>query len=95
MTSNLANKLGKLWNTTLDLWLNLQQKYDLWCATNKLIQENNMSNVFARPAKPNAPIVVKFELREVFIVGNKQFLTYEEAAELGKPIKRAIKKVKV
>ena len=37
MTSNLANKLGKLWNTTLDLWLNLQQKYDLWCATNKLI----------------------------------------------------------
>ncbi len=54
-----------------------------------------MSNVFTRPAKPNAPIVVKFELRKVFIVGNKQFLTYEEAMELGKPVKRAIKKVKV
>jgi len=37
VTLNLANKLGKLWNTTPDLWLNLQQKYDLWCATNKLI----------------------------------------------------------
>jgi hypothetical protein len=33
-----------------------------------------MSNVFARPAKPNAPIVVKFELREVFIVGINSFL---------------------
>ena len=52
-----------------------------------------MSNVFARPVKPNAP--VKYELREVFIVGDKQFLTYEEALELGLPIKRAIKKVKV
>lgn len=54
-----------------------------------------MSNVFARPAKPGTPVVDKFELREVFIVGDKQFLTYEEAVELGKPVKRAIKKVKV
>ena len=52
-------------------------------------------NVFARPANPNKPVVDKFELREVFIVGDKQFLTYEEAVELGKPVKRAIKKVKV
>ena len=54
-----------------------------------------MSNVFARPAKPGTLIVDKFELREVFIVGDKQFLTYQEATELDKPIKRAIKKVKV
>jgi hypothetical protein len=54
-----------------------------------------MSNVFARPAKPGTSVVDRFELREVFIVGDKQFLNYEEAVELSKPIKRAIKKVKV
>lgn len=37
VTSDIANKLGKLWNTTPEFWLNLQQKYDLWSANNKLI----------------------------------------------------------
>ena len=54
-----------------------------------------MSNVFTRPSKPGTPIVDKFELREVFVVGHKQFLTYQEATELDKPVKRAIKKVKI
>ena len=54
-----------------------------------------MSNVFTRPSKPGTPVVDKFELREVFVVGHKQFLSYEEAMELGKPVKRTIKKVKV
>ena len=30
ITANIAVRLSKLFNTTPQLWLNLQQKYDIW-----------------------------------------------------------------
>ena len=32
VTPEMALRLSKLFGTTPELWLNLQQKYDLWCA---------------------------------------------------------------
>ncbi len=34
VTANIALRLSKTFNTTPDLWLNLQLKYDLWHAEN-------------------------------------------------------------
>ena len=34
VTSNLALRLSRTFNTTPDLWLNLQMEYDLWHAEN-------------------------------------------------------------
>ncbi len=31
ITPEMALRLSKLFRTTPELWLNLQQKYDLWC----------------------------------------------------------------
>lgn len=35
ITSEMALRLAKLFRTTPELWLNLQQKYDLWTACKK------------------------------------------------------------
>lgn len=32
ITPEMALRLSRLFSTTPELWLNLQQKYDLWCA---------------------------------------------------------------
>ncbi|KAB8316175.1 HigA family addiction module antidote protein [Tolypothrix campylonemoides VB511288] len=32
ITPNMALRLASAFQTTPELWLNLQQKYDLWCA---------------------------------------------------------------
>lgn len=34
VTANIALRLSRTFNTTPDLWLNLQMKYDLWHAEN-------------------------------------------------------------
>ena len=35
VTPNMALRLATALQTTPELWLNLQQKYDLWCAANE------------------------------------------------------------
>ncbi|HDY67524.1 hypothetical protein LCGC14_2381770 [marine sediment metagenome] len=35
VTPNMALRLAKAFNTTPELWLNLQQNYDLWHASRK------------------------------------------------------------
>jgi addiction module HigA family antidote len=35
ITPNMALRLSRAFGTTPELWLNLQQKYDLWCAANE------------------------------------------------------------
>ncbi|MBW4634521.1 MAG: HigA family addiction module antidote protein [Iphinoe sp. HA4291-MV1] len=35
ITPNMALRLATAFGTTPELWLNLQQKYDLWCAANE------------------------------------------------------------
>ncbi|MBW4625731.1 MAG: HigA family addiction module antidote protein [Brasilonema octagenarum HA4186-MV1] len=35
VTPNMALRLARAFQTTPELWLNLQQKYDLWCAANE------------------------------------------------------------
>ncbi|MDF5722804.1 MAG: HigA family addiction module antitoxin [Rhizonema sp. PD37] len=35
ITPNMALRLSAAFQTTPELWLNLQQKYDLWCAANE------------------------------------------------------------
>ncbi len=35
ITPNMALRLAKAFNTTPELWLNLQQNYDLWHASRK------------------------------------------------------------
>ena len=35
VTPNMALRLATAFQTTPELWLNLQQKYDLWCAANE------------------------------------------------------------
>ncbi|HYX18551.1 MAG TPA: HigA family addiction module antitoxin [Nostoc sp.] len=35
VTPNMAFRLATALQTTPELWLNLQQKYDLWCAANE------------------------------------------------------------
>lgn len=34
ITPEMALRLGRAFNTTPDLWLNLQKNYDLWCVIN-------------------------------------------------------------
>jgi antitoxin HigA-1 len=36
VSSQMALKLGKAFNTTPDLWLNMQYKYDLWQTKQKI-----------------------------------------------------------
>jgi addiction module HigA family antidote len=35
VTAAIAIKFAEAFNTTPELWLNLQQKYDLWCEANQ------------------------------------------------------------
>ena len=35
ITSDMALRLSKAFDTTPDLWANLQKNYDMWCAENK------------------------------------------------------------
>lgn len=35
ITPNMALRLATAFQTTPELWLNLQQKYDLWCAAHE------------------------------------------------------------
>ena len=45
ITPNIALRLAAAFQTTPELWLNLQQKYDLWCATNELEDWKHISPV--------------------------------------------------
>lgn len=50
VSANTAIRLAKVFNTTPDLWLNLQQKYDLWKAEqNKALRSETI--------KPLVPMV--------------------------------------
>ncbi len=39
ITPNMALRLSVAFQTTPELWLNLQQKYGLWCAANESAKE--------------------------------------------------------
>lgn len=45
VTPEMALRLSKLFSTTPELWLNLQQKYDLWCAWEVHPEINEISAV--------------------------------------------------
>jgi addiction module HigA family antidote len=51
ITANIALRLSKALNTTPELWLNLQQKYDIWKAEHdKCISSLNIQPIVNVPA---------------------------------------------
>jgi addiction module HigA family antidote len=45
VTPNIALRLASAFQTTPELWLNLQQKFDLWCAKNESEEWKNISPI--------------------------------------------------
>jgi addiction module HigA family antidote len=45
VTPNIALRLANAFQTTPELWLNLQQKFDLWCAKNESEEWKNISPI--------------------------------------------------
>ena len=45
ITSEMALRLSKALNTSPELWLNLQTKYDLWIAAHKTTEWENIKSV--------------------------------------------------
>lgn len=51
ITANIAVRLSKVFNTTPELWLNLQQKYDIWEAEhNKYICSEHITPIIPMSA---------------------------------------------
>ncbi len=46
VTAEMAIRLGKVFNTTPDLWLNIQRNYDLWHAKQRIKKEVNKLKPF-------------------------------------------------
>jgi addiction module HigA family antidote len=45
VTPNLALRLASAFQTTPELWLNLQQKFDLWCAKHESEEWKNITPI--------------------------------------------------
>jgi addiction module HigA family antidote len=45
VTPNMALRLASAFQTTPELWLNVQQKYDLWCAENESEDWKNIAPI--------------------------------------------------
>ncbi len=45
VTPNIALRLATAFQTTPELWLNLQQRYDLWCAENESEEWKNITPI--------------------------------------------------
>ncbi|WP_207679448.1 HigA family addiction module antitoxin [Desulfonema magnum] len=49
VTPEMALRLSQAFGTTPDLWLNLQKKYDLWCAMNTNSDWKNVREICREP----------------------------------------------
>lgn len=45
ITPDMALRLSQAFDTTPDLWVNLQKNYDLWCAQNKSTEWQEVSKI--------------------------------------------------
>ncbi len=53
ITADVALKLSKVLNTSVELWLNLQQKYDIWNVEHdKSLHTENIKPIVSMAAKP-------------------------------------------
>ncbi|MCP4353053.1 MAG: HigA family addiction module antidote protein [Desulfobacterales bacterium] len=46
VTPEMALRLSQAFGTTPDLWLNLQKKHDLWCASNDTQEWKNIQQIY-------------------------------------------------
>ncbi len=53
VTPEMALRLSQAFGTTLDLWLNLQKKYDLWCAMNNTYKWKDVKQINISSASLN------------------------------------------
>ena len=50
VTPEMALRLSRAFDTTPDLWLNLQKKYDLWCAENQTDGWKEVQSLYTAPS---------------------------------------------
>lgn len=53
ITAEMAIRLGKVFNTTPDLWLNMQRSYDLWHAKKRMKAETKKLKPFEHRIETN------------------------------------------
>jgi len=51
VTPEMALRLSMAFGTTPDLWLNLQKKYDLWCAMNETREWKDVQQIYQNPVQ--------------------------------------------
>jgi antitoxin HigA-1 len=54
VTPDMALRLSRAFDTTPDLWLNLQKNYDLWHAAHDSLEWQRVMPVLPIPANPHA-----------------------------------------